>query len=94
MNPDQGIDPASLPGDWLSIREMEKITGVSAATLRAWEYRYGLIMPRRTPRGHRLYAAAQVRQVQDVLACLKRGVPENEVTPLLQRRADSSGGPA
>lgn len=94
MNPDKDIDASAYTGDWLSIREMETITGVSAATLRAWEYRYGLISPRRTPRGHRLYAADQVRQVHEVLACLQRGVPENEIKPLLQCRPDTTGGAA
>lgn len=94
MKRGEDIDAADGAVDWLTIREMEKITGISAATLRAWEYRYGLITPRRTPQGHRLYAAAQVDRVHEVLACLQRGVPESEIKPLLQSLPDATGGAA
>ncbi|MFA5679244.1 MAG: MerR family transcriptional regulator [Pseudomonas sp.] len=87
MNPDSALDAATRSSEWLSIREMENITGVSAATLRAWEYRYGLITPKRTPRGHRLYAAQHVRRVFDVIACLQRGVPTSEIKRLLQHES-------
>ena len=43
------------PDDWLPIREVARQTGVNAVTLRAWERRYGLIVPHRTEKGHRLY---------------------------------------
>ena len=35
------------------IREVSRLTGVNSVTLRAWERRYGLIRPQRTPKGHR-----------------------------------------
>jgi methanogenic corrinoid protein MtbC1 len=35
-------------------------TGLSPATLRAWEHRYGLIIPKRSPGGHRLYTRHDV----------------------------------
>ncbi len=38
------------------IRAVSRLTGVSAVTLRAWERRYGLIVPSRTAKGHRLYS--------------------------------------
>ena len=42
------------------IRELGSITGVNASTLRAWERRYGLLKPARTPKGHRLYTKEDV----------------------------------
>ncbi|WP_162873792.1 MerR family DNA-binding transcriptional regulator, partial [Pseudomonas viridiflava] len=36
------------PDDWLPIRDVARQTGVNAVTLRAWERRYGLIVPHRT----------------------------------------------
>lgn len=45
-------DLAQLTADGLlPIREVARITGVNAVTLRAWERRYGLIVPLRTAKG-------------------------------------------
>lgn len=50
--------------DLLPIGEVARLTGVNPVTLRAWERRYGLIKPQRTPKGHRLYPQDQVQRVQ------------------------------
>ncbi|TBU96324.1 MerR family transcriptional regulator [Phytopseudomonas dryadis] len=67
----------------LPIREVAAITGVNPVTLRAWERRYGLIVPYRTAKGHRLYAPHQVQTIQAVLAWLDRGVSVGQVKALL-----------
>ena len=41
----------ALDEGWLPIREVARQTGVNAVTLRAWERRYSLIVPLRTPKG-------------------------------------------
>ena len=38
-------------GEWYPIRTVSDLTGVNAVTLRAWERRYGLIRPVRSPGG-------------------------------------------
>lgn len=68
---------------WLPIREVARLTGVNPVTLRAWERRYGLIVPRRTAKGHRLYDPDQVRRIQDILAWLNRGAAVSQVKALL-----------
>lgn len=70
-------------GDMLPIREVCKVTGVNPVTLRAWERRYGLITPHRTEKGHRLYTEANIRQIQDILLWLSRGVTVSQVKPLM-----------
>lgn len=40
-----------------------RLAGLSAETLRVWERRYGVSDTRRSPRGHRLYTADQVRRL-------------------------------
>lgn len=70
-------------GDMIPIREVCKVTGVNPVTLRAWERRYGLITPHRTEKGHRLYTEANIRQIQDILLWLSRGVTVSQVKPLL-----------
>lgn len=69
---------ASLP-----IRTISSLTGVHAVTLRAWERRYGLIRPARTPKGHRLYTHQHVERIRRVLALMERGVPISRVRDLL-----------
>ncbi len=55
------------------IRILSERSGVGASTLRAWERRYGLLTPERTPKGHRLYTEQDLRLVQQVLALLEEG---------------------
>ncbi|WAH57956.1 MerR family transcriptional regulator [Pseudomonas silvicola] len=68
---------------WLPIREVARQTGVNPVTLRAWERRYGLIVPHRTAKGHRLYGAAHVQRIQHILTWLGRGVAVSQVKALL-----------
>lgn len=69
------------------IREVSRLTGVNPVTLRAWERRYGLIQPKRTESGHRLYAMADIERVHSVLAWLDRGVAVSKVGKILARTA-------
>jgi MerR family transcriptional regulator, light-induced transcriptional regulator len=55
---------------YLRIGQLAKRTGGSPELLRAWEQRYGLLQPTRTPGGFRLYSAAdeaRVQQMQDLV---------------------------
>src|SRR3954467_3974463 len=53
------------------IGELSRRVGVSEHVLRAWETRYGLVAPTRSPGGYRLYSAddeQRVRRMQFHLA--------------------------
>jgi len=39
-----------------TINQAARLTGIREATLRTWERRYGVVAPRRTPSGYRLYS--------------------------------------
>jgi DNA-binding transcriptional MerR regulator len=69
--------------DQYSIRQLSEISGVNAITLRAWERRYGLLKPQRTPKGHRYYTADDIETVRNILNWLDRGVAISKVKPLL-----------
>ncbi len=75
----------SLPSDEgvYPIREVSRLTGVNAVTLRAWQRRYGLVQPARTEKGHRLYSEAAIRQIGEILSWLERGVSIGQVKGLL-----------
>ncbi|MCO7572242.1 MerR family transcriptional regulator [Pseudomonas chlororaphis] len=83
----------ALDEGWLPIREVARQTGVNAVTLRAWERRYGLIVPLRTPKGHRLYSQEQVQEILTILTWLNRGVAVSQVKHLLDS-APSASTPA
>lgn len=81
----------NLHTEQLPIRTIASLTGVNAITLRAWERRYGLIRPRRTPKGHRLYTHQDVEQIRRVLALVDRGVAISQVRALLEDRPTPAG---
>jgi DNA-binding transcriptional MerR regulator len=62
------------------IRTVAEITGVNAVTLRAWERRYGLIKPSRTPKGHRIYTREDIRLIQEILDRLSQGMSISQIT--------------
>jgi DNA-binding transcriptional MerR regulator len=81
---DLGTDfKKALDEGWLPIREVARQTGVNAVTLRAWERRYGLIVPQRTPKGHRLFSVEHVQRILTILTWLNRGVAVSQVKQLL-----------
>ena len=69
------------------IREVARLTGVNPVTLRAWEWRYGLIVPTRTESGHRLYSMTDIERVRSIFGWIGRGVAVNEIGTLLPRAA-------
>jgi DNA-binding transcriptional MerR regulator len=73
----------ALEEGWLPIREVARQTGVNAVTLRAWERRYGLIVPQRTPKGHRLFSTEHVQRILTILTWLNRGVAVSQIKQLL-----------
>lgn len=77
------------------IREISELTGVPTTTLRAWERRYGLLKPSRTPKGHRLYSMQDVALIKDVVRLLKMNHTISEAiriinNPELRASEDSS----
>ena len=52
---------------WQTPREVARRTGLSPATLRIWEERYGFPRPERLPSGHRRYADTEVELLLEVV---------------------------
>lgn len=55
------------------IRVLAELTGVPPTTLRAWERRYGLLKPERTPKGHRIYRSKDLQTVRRIVSLLESG---------------------
>jgi DNA-binding transcriptional MerR regulator len=69
------------------IRVLSELTGVPATTLRAWERRYGLLTPKRTPKGHRLYDGADLETVRKVVQLLEANHPISRAARILRNGA-------
>jgi DNA-binding transcriptional MerR regulator len=83
LHADETLPRNAVAMGWLPIREVARRTGVNPVTLRAWERRYGLIVPQRTPKGHRLYSPDHLERIQKVITWLNRGVAVSQVKGLL-----------
>jgi len=59
--------------DYFPIGRVSELTGIAPVTLRAWERRYGLPVPRRTASGHRLYSMEEVQLLRRVLGLMESG---------------------
>jgi len=62
----------------LRIGELSRRVGVSDHVLRAWESRYGLLRPTRSPGGFRLYSEADVARVRRMQAHVAQGLSAAE----------------
>lgn len=60
------------------IRAVSELAGVSTATLRAWERRYGVPSPARTASAYRLYGDADVKLVRKMRELVDSGVAPAE----------------
>src|SRR5919206_57996 len=69
-------------GAVLRIGELSKRSGVSPELLRAWERRYGLLRPTRSPGGLRLYSPADLERVRLMQRHLADGVAAAEAATL------------
>ncbi len=86
MNPSNEIKRISSSDEVFPIRTVSTITGVNPVTLRAWERRYGLIRPRRTKKGHRLYTHQDIELINQVVGLLDKGVAISQVRTTLKNR--------
>jgi MerR family transcriptional regulator, light-induced transcriptional regulator len=84
VNEQQRRQPTPDPGPgYLRIGELARRTGVSPELLRAWEQRYGLLQPTRTPGGFRLYSTADEARVQRMQRLVARGLAAAQAARLV-----------
>ena len=56
-----------------SIKDLERISGVKAHTIRIWEKRYGIVEPKRTDSNIRFYCDTDVKKLMNVAILLHHG---------------------
>ena len=65
--------------DLYKIKTIANMTGFNPTLLRAWERRYALLDPKRTPTGHRLYTPEDLRVLRRVRVLLDQGRSIGEI---------------
>lgn len=61
------------------IHTVAQLTGLSPALIRAWESRYGMVKPERTPAGYRLYSESDVALLKAAQQLVQRGMAPREI---------------
>lgn len=78
---------------YIRIGELSRRVGINPELLRAWERRYGLLEPSRSPGGFRLYSDADVARIEQMKAHLERGLSAAEAARLVVTEDTSSATP-
>ena len=75
-----------------SIGAVARVLGVPAPTLRNWEERYEVVVPLRSPGGHRLYSRRQLEQLRFLRDGISSGLSSADAHRLLRERLDGGFG--
>lgn len=65
-----------------SIRDLERLTGIKAHTIRIWEKRYGLIEPGRTSSNIRAYCDAELKKLLNISILNRNGFKISKIVNL------------
>lgn len=71
-----------------SIKDLEKLSGIKAHTIRIWEKRYALIEPARTGTNRRLYSDSDLRRIINVAILSREGIRISVLASLSNREID------
>jgi DNA-binding transcriptional MerR regulator len=69
-----------------SIGAVSRMLGVPAATLRAWEDRYGVVVPERSEGSQRLYTRSQIEQLTFIQGSMQSGASASDAHRDLAQR--------
>lgn len=78
------------------IRKAAELSGVTEDLIRAWERRYGVLKPRRTPGGYRVYSDADIAVLKRLKRLTEEGVSIAEaarLVPTLRREVEQGEMP-
>ncbi len=65
-----------------SIKDLERLTGIKAHTLRIWEKRYGIIVPERTDTNIRYYDDEELKKVLNIAILNNYGIKISKIVGL------------
>ena len=65
-----------------SIRDLEKLSGIKAHTLRVWERRYGIVQPKRTQTNIRYYLDEDLQLILNIALLNKSGLKISKIAKM------------
>jgi len=65
-----------------SIKDLEKLSGIQAHTIRIWEKRYHLVTPKRTATNIRIYTDEDLKRLLNVAALNHNGLKISKIAKL------------
>jgi MerR family transcriptional regulator, light-induced transcriptional regulator len=68
--------------DQFSIKDLERLSGINAHTLRVWERRYGIIEPERTETNRRRYSGSDLRRIINIAILNRNGYKISKIAKL------------
>jgi DNA-binding transcriptional MerR regulator len=71
--------------NFFSIKDVEKLTGIRAHTIRMWEQRYHFLKPRRTPSNIRYYDAEDLKVLLNVALLNRYGIKVSKIDRFTER---------
>ena len=87
MDPPNPVRSSSRPV--YSIGAVARMLGIETATLRAWEDRYGVVVPARSTGAQRLFTRDQVEQLRSILRRMEDGSSPADAHRLLAEEIES-----
>lgn len=78
------MEPLASSNARYRINAVAEATGLSTASLRAWERRYGIPSPTRGDSGYRLYTEADIDQVKRMVELGEQGVAPSEAARIVR----------
>jgi MerR family transcriptional regulator, light-induced transcriptional regulator len=83
--------PSTTPA--YNLKVILKETGIAADTLRAWERRYGLPIPKRSAGGHRMYSQRDIETIRWLMARQIEGLSISRAVDLWNEHSASGADP-
>jgi MerR family transcriptional regulator, light-induced transcriptional regulator len=80
-------------GPTYNLKAVVRETGINAETLRAWERRYGLLKPDRTPGGHRVYSLRDIQMLKWLVSRQAEGLSISRAVELWRGLEESGQDP-
>ncbi len=72
-----------------SIKDLERLSGIKAHTIRIWEKRYGLIEPTRTPTNIRAYSDDELKKILNISILNRNGLKISKIAELNSQEISS-----
>jgi len=65
-----------------SIRDLQKLSGIKAHTIRIWEQRYNIIEPKRTPSNIRYYTEEDLKYLMNIAFLNRKGIRISKIAKM------------